>query len=56
LDCLIVAHLFVALSTLNPANPLRRAIEADKVLKDYVERLLSKLSPSLGEPNREEKS
>ncbi|KAL7410930.1 hypothetical protein BDY24DRAFT_150898 [Mrakia frigida] len=56
LDCLIVSHLFVALNALNPANPLRRAIEADKVLKDYVERLLKKLSPSLGEDQQEEKS
>ena len=43
LDCLIISHLFIALTTLDPTNPLRRAIEADKVLRDYADRLIKRL-------------
>ena len=38
-----MSHLYIALTTLEPTNPLRRAIEADKVLRDYVDRLIKKL-------------
>jgi hypothetical protein len=42
LDCLVVANLFVALYTLAPSNPLRRAVEADQVLKEYIDRVMKR--------------
>lgn len=44
LDCLIVSHLFVILHALKPTHPMRRAIETDSLLKDYIERMMAPLA------------